>query len=676
MGSQNSHGEYILKKSQTKIDKLSPEQLKAIAPSHAAAAVVAPKAEKSALNDDKNRKKLTPGQTEEELKALEQADQVAEVAGEPIELVAAEAVATDAATGGVVAAETTSGLVGGAAVAGGVGTGAVAGGALVGAAALNNGGGDGSVAAQRELTAVNVKLVDESFNQQNVIADVVDIEADSVFVGTIAAAASTTTISEAQTNGGSQTTTGVAEAAVSVTIASIENISVGGFFASAVDARQLVSTQEFVVSPIKMNSDSIGIQSQEVSLTSELGSVFVSDIGGGGSFLETRSESFQQGDVNNPDTLTSSFTSTLKVDAADSVTITASKGNVSVGGWRDELSMPGIHASMVEITAESAGGEGELNIDGGYEASRIRSFTNFASEPGPNQSQDLPFEYVDTSTVFAADSVTINPLAMGATLSETVGSVFGADIQSKVTVVNADSLWFATFGGGSKYVFEDSFDPKVAEAAQYTYVDTFTQSASDSVTLNVLSGVEGTVDVSAERFTSTAGFYRDLSVDGGYVEDFDSGVTVAEAAASVNIKATSTTSDSFVDVFALEGTIVTAGASGATGSTGDVIEFGASGSTGDYVIIRNAEGQAQEITIDLGQGENDFIDFEGYDYLAIDTEASSVAQNGVLTLVFTDGETTDTFTVSNVENFSFDNGVTASYEQLASIINANIVQAV
>ena len=98
MGSQNSHGEYILKKSQTKIDKLSPEQLKAIAPSHAAGAVVAPKAEKSALNDDKNRKRLTPGQTEEELKALEQADQVAEVAGEPIELAAAEAVATDAAT--------------------------------------------------------------------------------------------------------------------------------------------------------------------------------------------------------------------------------------------------------------------------------------------------------------------------------------------------------------------------------------------------------------------------------------------------------------------------------------------------------------------------------------------------------------------------------------------------
>lgn len=389
-----------MKKPQTKIEKLSPEQLKAIAPLHAAAAVVAPKAEKAVLNDEKNRKKLTTEQTEEELKALEQAEaeQVAEVAGEPIELAqAAEAAATDAAAGGAVAAETTSGLVGGA-VAGGVGTGAVAGGALVGAAALNNGGDD---AQPRMLTQFSNENKDKAFNQENVIAEVVNIEATSIDVQTVAAGV-TSVSSNTLTSEGVQTQT-VSEAVAAETVdmtatgnvepMPMDDVSAFGWWPSEGIS---VGTGKRIIDDARVGSGDIdfsGIHAKEVTLTAEDQVVEFSQITGGSRLVETTIEPSNETGVYSQEF-------DLSVNAANSVNITAGQVRgesqfIQFGNLN--FLAPNVVAKEFSVEANSIS---SLNVGGAYSVNVARSEDNDASDFATGSSSE-------TLTTEAADEVNI-----------------------------------------------------------------------------------------------------------------------------------------------------------------------------------------------------------------------------------------------------------------------------
>lgn len=389
-----------MKKPQTKIEKLSPEQLKSIAPLHAAAAVVAPKAEKAVLNDEKNRKKLTTEQTEEELKALEQAEaeQVAEVAGEPIELAqAAEAAATDAAAGGVVAAETTSGLVGGAAVAGGVGTGAVAGGALLGAAALNNNSDD---TPARTFKTFNNPDPTVEFREENVIAEVVNIDATSIVVTQTVAAGVTSVSSNTLTSESVESQT-VSEVVAAETVDMTATGNVEPMPIEEVRAFGLWPSQGISVGVNDRNGDDFrvaridasGIHAKEVSLTAEDQWVAFSQITGGSRLVQTTIEPSTEAGV-----FSEEFD--LSVNAASSVEITA--GQVQGEDQFIQLEnlnflAPNVVANKVTLEADSIS---QVNVGGAYSLSASRSNDNDLSD----------FSLNETFTIESADEVNISVL--------------------------------------------------------------------------------------------------------------------------------------------------------------------------------------------------------------------------------------------------------------------------
>lgn len=191
-----------------------------------------------------------------------------------------------------------------------------------------------------------------------------------------------------------------------------------------------------------------------------------------------------------------------------------------------------------------------------------------------------------------------------------------------------------SFAGGFEGEFENSFNSN------------FYVNAAESVALEAAGSISGAV--AASELFAEADHFDEFYVDGGQEASFtdtgvkkldsDEGSTVF-AADLIEIKATGSI-DSYIEVLAINGSITTAGA------------------TGDYVEIVNAVGEAQNIEINLGGGNDDTVNFTGLEVEGEEFAIESVAvevddQDGQKVVTLKIG--VDTYTLTDVEVYEFNN---------------------
>lgn len=433
------------------------------------------KAAKLAEQAKAKRKQQAADQTDAELKVMEEAhlqqQAGADVVAEPaVELAQAGAAATDAVTGGALG----SGV---AAVSSTV----VYGAALLSVVAINEAGTD---EAERPVPAMPTPVLPalvelefntptEGFEEEEIVADVVSVVAQSVSVGVVSAGVESTL--DNPVGGESGLNISAAE--------SVELTAVGG---TDVQGNIVVAA-------------SYGVFADEVALNAPAGDVVVSNVAGSSSAV-------YNSEMRAPEsTAGKNFTSVdVQVEGATRVEISA-LGDVGPG----ETSLPelggdivrGVSAAEVEITGASVQ---EIDIQGSY----ARSSSNSDVITGGSES-------VDTSvveTVGAADDVVLT--------ADTVGFM---SVATQDLALNAESVLVFDVSGEriSEVVTTRFVDEMSPSKNSETSFEKRTVEAATEVTFTIEGGTGGEIEIQrlaidASMATIEAGSVSGLVVRGGF----------------------------------------------------------------------------------------------------------------------------------------------------------------